>query len=239
MKIVLLAAGLAGLSSLTASAAILMSGSTTVGLDTTTLASVGVTVTGADPTGSADISGFAGGLTSVPFAISPGGTFTYDPATFPAGGSFAGSIEHTGTVSLSLDPDGAGGNPAQALTVGEFSIRFDAVRATNGRSGFYVQDTFTDPAGPILFDLALLGAPTGGTAATGLTATDTAFALGPVNVLVSPELAGVLGNNALIGADVGDARIDGMSMVPEPTGALLSLLGMSLLLQRRRRDSGR
>lgn len=237
MKKTCLAAALTGFTTLTASAAILMSGSTTVGLDTTTLASVGVTVTGADPTGTANITGFADGLTSVPFAISPGGTFTYNPATFPAGGSFAGSVEHTGTVSLSIDTDGVGGNPATALTVGQFSIRFDAARATSGRSGFYVQDTFTDPAGPILFDLALLGAPSGGTAATGLVATDTQFTLGPVNVLVSPELAGVLGNNGLNGADVGDARIDGISMVPEPAGALLSLLGLVGLLQRRRRGS--
>jgi hypothetical protein len=237
MKRFILASGLFGLGSLSASAAILLSGSTTVGLDTVTLATVGVTVTGAEGTGTSNITGFAGGLTSVPFAISPGETFTYDPATFPAGGSFAGSIEHTGTVSLSIDPDGAGGNPATALTVGEFSIRFDAVRATSGRSGFYVQDTFTDPSGPILFDLALLGAPAGGTAATGLTATNTELVLGPVNVLVSPELAGLLGNNSLTGADVGDARIDGLSIVPEPSATLLGLAGMGWLLQRRRRAS--
>ena len=239
MKKLMFAVAATGLTTMTSSAAILMTGSTTVGLDTTTLASVGVTVTGAEATGTANITGFAAGLTSVPFAISPGGTFTYEPATFPAAGSFAGSVEHTGTVSLSIDPDGAGGNPALGLTVGKFSIRFDAARATDGRSGFYVQDTFTDVAGPILFDLALLGAPSGGTAATGLTATDTQFVLGPVNVLVSPELAGVLGNNALSGADVGDARIDGISMVPEPGVAMLGLVGMGWMLQRRRRGSGR
>jgi MYXO-CTERM domain-containing protein len=239
MKNLMLAAAICGFAPMTSSAAILMTGSTTVGLDTTTLGSVGVTVTGAEATGIANTTGFQPGLTSVPFAISPGGTFSYDPATFPAAGSFAGSVEHTGTVSLSIDPDGEGGNPALALTVGKFSIRFDAARATGGRSGFYVQDTFTDVAGPILFDLALLGAPAGGTDATGLVATDTQFVLGPVNVLVSPELAGVLGNNALIGADVGDARIDGMSMVPEPTGAMLGLVGLGWLVQRRRRCAGR
>ncbi|MFN0128074.1 MAG: PEP-CTERM sorting domain-containing protein [Verrucomicrobiales bacterium] len=88
-----------------------------------------------------------------------------------------------------------------------------------------------------IFDVALLGGRSGGIAATGLIATDTQLTIGPLNVLVSPELAGVLGNNALTGADVGDARIDGISMVPEPTGTLLSLLGLGGLLHRRRRPS--
>jgi len=130
------------------------------------------------------------------------------------------------------------GLPSRPLNPPIISIRFVPGRATDGRSGFYVQDTFTAASGPILFDLALLGAPAGGTAATGLTATDSVLNLGPLNVLVSPELAGVLGNNALTGADVGDARLDGMSIIPEPASALLGLVGLAWALPRRHRTPG-
>jgi len=234
MKNSLLALALLAFTPGLASAALLMSGTTTVGLDTAVLGSVGLSVAAAEQTGTPDTTGFAPGLAVVGFAITPGGTFSYEPATFPAGGSFAGTIEHSGFVTLNLDADGEGGNAPTPITIGQFTIGFDGARATDGRSGFFVLDNLDVKA--ILFDVALLGAASGGTSATGLTATNEVFNLGPVNLLISPELAGVLGNSALAGADLGDVRIDGLSVVPEPATLGLGAAALGLLLQRRRRQ---
>ena len=235
MNKILLFSSLLGLTSGLASAAILLSGTTTVGLDTTVLGSIGLTVATAEQTGTPNTTGFAPSLAIVGFAITPGGTFSYDPATFPAEGSFAGTIEHSGFVTLNLDQDGEGGNPPTPVTIGQFTVSFDGARATGGRSGFFVLDNLDLKV--IVFDVALLGSPAGGTSATGLTATNETFNLGPANLLVSPELAGALGNLALTGADLGDVRIDGLSVVPEPATLSLGAAALGLLLQRRRRQN--
>ncbi|MFG0276243.1 MAG: hypothetical protein ACF8QF_14430 [Phycisphaerales bacterium] len=114
-------------------------------------------------------------------------TFGYDLGDF--GGSFAGAIEHTGSVFFN---DGS-------VEVGNFTIGFDAARAgtlDGAASGFFVESTTGVAA--ILFDVAVTGAVPGGNA----------LAVSG-DLLVSPEFAAFLGNPALAGADVGDALVEG------------------------------
>jgi hypothetical protein len=103
----------------------------------------------------------------------------------------SGVIRHSGTVSF-----------ANGLTVGDFDIGFDASRAKGAASGFFVRNTVGALAGAVLFDVA---------APSSVGATVNTLNIGRANLLVSPELAGVLGNTALTGAVVGAARIDGLS----------------------------
>ena len=139
-------------------------------------------------------------------------TFSYDPATFPAGGSFSGSIEHTGSV---LFNDGT-------IAVGNFSIGFDGARVGGDRSGFFVEST----AGltGILFDIKVNGATA---AASSLDVEG--------DLLVSAEFAQILIGAQIVtadltGADVGDALVQA---IPSPASA--ALLGLAGLAARRRR----
>jgi hypothetical protein len=141
-------------------------------------------------------------------------SFTYDTVTAEQ----AGQIRHTGTLDFLLLGDEAGeeeddsgdadGN--DTVTVGNFSIGFDASRANTeaGTTGYFVQDDASDLG--ILFDV-------GGDVelvATRQPGDDPAvFAVSGADLLVSPEFAGLLiALNAtdadLSGADVGDAQID-------------------------------
>ncbi|MEO1498104.1 MAG: PEP-CTERM sorting domain-containing protein [Planctomycetota bacterium] len=190
----------------TAQDSAVIGGSTSVALDTDLLeTAAGLTLTGAAGTD---------GLVTLPgavaFPITGGTDFAYTAGDFP-GGPFSGAITHTGTVTFNTD-----------TTVGDFTIGFDASRATDGRSGFFVESTTGLEA--IVFD----------TAVTGL-ASASEFKLDlSVDLLVSPEFAGVLGDNSLIGADVGDARI--LAAVPEPTSiaaALVAALGVAGARRRR------
>jgi len=168
----------------------LQSGVTSVGLDLRTLGSVGLNLTGSSGTVPPVSSDFLVG-----FTITPNTTFTFNNSGSSIVPPFSGTIEHTGSVTFN-----------NALTVGNFSIGFNPARAIGSASGFFVRDTIT--TGAVLFDLA---APR--------TAAFNEQNLG-VNVvgdlLVSPELAGVLGNSSLTGARVGAASINGQA-VPEPT----------------------
>uniref|UniRef100_A0A832H175 PEP-CTERM sorting domain-containing protein n=1 Tax=Oscillatoriales cyanobacterium SpSt-402 TaxID=2282168 RepID=A0A832H175_9CYAN len=183
----------------------LASGVTSVFLDLPTLESVGLQLTGAtdvvDPVSSDFLVGFT---------ITPATTFT-----FTTDGGFApvsGTIEHTGSVTFN-----------SALTVGNFSIGFDPVRAVGAASGFFVRDTIT--TGAILFDVA---------APSSLSFSDQTLKLDLVaDLLVSSELAGVLGNPGLAGAEVGAASINGTA-VPEPTTMLGALAAGGFLAARRR-----
>ena len=131
-------------------------------------------------------------------------TFTYDSDAFAP---FSGTIEHLGSVFFN---DGA-------IEVGNFTIGFDASRASDDISGFFVESTVGVEA--ILSDVA----PPSSLVAT---ATDLTIA---ADLLVSPEFAGFLGLD-LTGADVGDALVEGIAQadaqVPVPTTLALFALGL-------------
>ena len=212
---------LASLSSASAVVVEVGGGTTSVDLDLMTLETVGLTLTGADTTGTAEPNFIVG----FPINSRTGGviptTFTYDSAAFAP---FGGAIEHTGTVSFIL-----GGNP---LVLGDFTIGYDAGRVAGAASGFFVESTtggITDGLNAILFDIS---GPTPATSLTELTITG-GEPTGGAGLLVSPELAGLLGNNGLIGATVGSARVDALA-IPEPSTALLGLVGLAFGMRRRR-----
>jgi hypothetical protein len=163
------------------------SGTTSVALDTTLLESAaGLTLSSANSAGTA-ANGFAVG-----FPISPDTDFTYDTSPFAVQ---RGAIRHTGTVGFNDN----------AIIVGNFEIDFDPNRATGDNSGFFVRDTVGGLG--ILFDVA---------SPQGLSASDSAFTVTSSDLVVSPEFAQVLlaqnlATADLTGADVGDARIDGLA----------------------------
>ena len=109
---------------------------------------------------------------------------------FSSGNSFApvgGSIEHTGSVTFN-----------EELELGNFSIGFDGSR--EGGSGFFVQDTIS--LNIPLFDIATPGA---------VDFQDPSLVISQADLLVSPELAAALGNEALVGAAVGSAQVDAIA----------------------------
>ena len=83
------------------------------------------------------------------------------------------------------------------LNLGDFTIGFDENRVTETTSGFFVAETLS--VGAPLFDISNPEI---------LTAEDGTLVIDQADLLVSPELAALLGDTDLIGADVGDARID-------------------------------
>lgn len=182
----------------------LVSGVTSVNLDLQTLSSVGLNLTGSNNTVPPVSSSFLVG-----FEITPATTFAFNHA-----GGFTplgGTIEHTGSVTFN-----------NQLTLGNFSIGFDPQRVLGQASGFFVRDTLT--LGAILFDVAV-------PSRVDLSGSDLTI---EGDLLVSPELAGVLGNRGLAGADIGEASINSQA-VPEPftIGGML-LAGSALVAGRRR-----
>ncbi len=184
-------------------------GTTSVELDLTTLAGAGLTLSGV----SSDVI-VPGSLSSesVAFRINPRAisapleptTFGYDSADFA--GTFSGTIEHAGSVFFN----------AGTIEVGDFQIAFDASRITDDASGFFVAST-TGLTGP-LFDVEIdTASPVSGT----FTVTG--------ELLVSPELAGILGDAGLAGLDVGDARVDGVNRVLVAGGKTNVVLDFDLL----------
>ena len=141
-------------------------------------------------------------------------TFAYTAGDFPTG-PFSGAIEHTGSVFFNSD----------TVEVGNFTIGFDAARATGMNSGFFVESTTGVAA--ILFDAQV----------TALNEASASLLDLEVDLVVSPEFAGFLQTNNLAstdltGADVGDARIQA---VPEPTALLAALAGLAGVAGLRRR----
>ena len=130
----------------------------------------------------------------VGFGITDETDFSFAPVGFvPLGGS----IEHDGTITLAVGET--------QVTVGEFSIGYDATRVTDTASGFFVADTLDDALGlGILFDLGIPATAE----VSGIDGDD--LNLGDADLLLSPELAGALSLPDLAGADVGDARVDAM-----------------------------
>ena len=161
------------------------------------------------------------GPLSVAFPIAPRDaallptTFTYDGMSFAP---FAGTIEHTGSVTFT---DAA--TETASITLGNFTIGFDGDRVGEDRTGFFVKDNLD--VGDILFDIAnpIVEAFDESLVITG-------------DILVSAELSGVLNGLELIdfdasGADAGLALVVAdASVVPVPAavwlfGSALGLLG--------------
>jgi hypothetical protein len=186
-------------------------GQTSVLLDTATLSSVGLDLSGVSP--DVILPGELG-MDSVAFGIDPRTgtnptTFAYELFSLAP---FSGTIEHSGSVFFNMD----------TIEVGDFSIGFDAGRVTAVNSGFFVEST-TGLTG-ILFDVEAPSALNAG-----------AFELTiAANLLVSPEFAGILGNAGLAGVDVGDAFVRATA-VPEPAGfSALAALGIAMCVRRRK-----
>ncbi len=140
-------------------------------------------------------------------------TFSYDPSDFL--GTFSGTIEHSGSVLFNSD----------AISVGDFTIGFDAARAMGAASGFFVESTAGLSA--ILFDVA---------APSALSATSSELSI-QADLLVSSEFAALLLNEGLASSDltgvtVGEALVS--ATVPAPGAAALFGLG-GLALTRRQR----
>lgn len=147
--------------------------------------------------------------------------FTADPDFTPG----PGIIEHTGTFQL-----GTAQFPEGALDLGNFEIAFDSERMTDANSGFFVTDG-ADLDNQVLFDV---GTPDSNV----FNGTEWHFI--DADLYVAPEFATFLGNEALLGQDFGDLRIDALTTsksdkVPEPSTAILSFVGAFVLFFRRRR----
>ncbi|MEL7225421.1 MAG: hypothetical protein AAGL17_11285, partial [Cyanobacteria bacterium J06576_12] len=111
----------------------------------------------------------------------------------------SGTIKHTGDISFLVGGD-------VDLTIGDFSVGFDAARASATASGFFVTDTLDDGLGiDILFDLSIPNR---------LQVQNDALTLADTDLLLAPELAAILGLNDAIGTDIGDVRVNADLVVP-------------------------
>lgn len=178
-------------------------GQTSVLFGNGALASLGLEITSVTPNVTGDL-----GPNSVAFGINPRNaigdaldtTFIYDSPDFAP---FSGAIEHTGRVQFN-----------DSIEVGDFTIRAADGRPA-GASSFIVESTFGLNA--ILFDIAN---PI-------IEAFDNSLVIA-ADLLVSPELAAALGNEAAAGADAGMALVVANSTVV-PIPAAVWLFGSGLL----------
>lgn len=112
-------------------------------------------------------------------------TFMYESGTFAP---VSGTIEHDGLIYFD-----------QQFASGNFSIGFDAARATGGNSGFFVESTtegFLFIPG-IFFDVALPSL---------VDAQPNSLTI-EADLVVAPELAAFRNRPGIVGLDVGDVRI--------------------------------
>ena len=167
------------------------SGTTSIFLDLPLLESAeGITLVSANNADSPFSNNF-----QIGFPIIEDGNFTFETDPFAP---VDGTVEHSGTVTLGLDDT--------QVTVGEFSIGFDASRVSDTASGFFVADTIEDALDlEILFDV---GTP-------GDVATDEGLTISEADLLVAPEFAEALGAADLAGTDIGDTRIDASTVMME------------------------
>ena len=174
---------------------LIQDGTTSVALDTSLLR----TVTGLDFTGLKNtVETLSEGLFAG-FDITQESNFKFD--TENGFTPLEGEIKHTGTLIFDT--------PVGEVTVGGFSIGFDAERQTDKLSGFFVQNTVEGAvaAGAILFDVSTRGI---------LAVEGTELSLSNTDLLVSPELAQFLLDTGLAaddltGADVGDTEISAVT----------------------------
>lgn len=206
------------------------SGQTSVVFGFGALESIGLRITGID---GATIAPGSLGPNSVAFPINARDagapalptTFVYEPGGLAP---FAGTIEHAGGVNLT---DIASGTVA--LTLGNFTIGYDATRLSSGlnpdATGFFVKDNID--TGAILFDIT---DPI-------VEAFDNSLVIS-ANIAISPELSMFLNDQGLIsqnvtGVDAGAALVVGnSSIVPVPAAAWLLGSALALLGWARRKS---
>ena len=174
---------------------LIQDGTTSVGLDTDLLeTAAGLTISGTENTVEPASEDFAVG-----FDITEESDFLFsnEDGFTP----LAGEIEHTGTVTF--------GSAAGDITVGDFTVGYDAERQTEDTSGFFVQNTVDGavPEGAILFDVGNPGS---------LDIAEMELNLDDADLLVASEFAHLLLNTGLAsdnltGADVGDVAIDAVT----------------------------
>ena len=170
------------------------SGTTSVFLNLPLLESAGITLVGADSTGTPSSDEFQVGFPIVDSDF----TFETDPFA-----PVSGAIEHSGTLTLGLGES--------EVTIGEFSIGFDAARVSETASGFFVADTTDDALDlEILFDVGTPG---------NVAADSESLTIEETDLLVAPEFADALGASGLSGADIGDTRIDATTMMEKSAGS--------------------
>ncbi len=189
-------------------------GKTSILLSSDTLSLVGLTITQVIGGVSSDL-----GDGSVAFAINPRNgnlptTFSYTAGSLAP---FSGTFEHSGSIIFDVDGDP---DPVQ---VGNLTIGYDNDRAGGDLSGFFV--TSTVGIEEILFDLENPSNVEAQLDSLSINA----------NLLISFELAALLGNSALTGVFAGNALVNATA-IPEPSNMLLfsGILG-GLVLRRRRR----
>ncbi len=173
---------------------VVQDGITSVALDTDLLATAaGLTLTGSDRTVEPISQEFAVG-----FDITEDSDFLFNNQNGFT--PLEAEIEHTGTVTF----DSVIGE----ITVGDFTIGFDAARQTDELSGFFVQNTVDGAVDDlILFDL---GNP------DSLEVDSDSLEIPQADLLVASEFAHVLSSTGLAtddltGADVGDAAINAVA----------------------------
>ncbi|MEM1279581.1 MAG: serine hydrolase, partial [Cyanobacteria bacterium P01_H01_bin.152] len=160
-------------------------GATSLFLDFTLFETAGLNIQNATPTADPFSNQF-----QLAFAIAPTTDFSFDAVpTLTAGGT----INHTGDITFLV-----GGETL--LTIGDFAIAYDESRVSDTNSGFFVADTLEDGLGiDVLFDISNPGR---------FLVTEDSLTAADADLLLAPELAGILGLDDIVGADIGDTRID-------------------------------
>ncbi|MBE9064667.1 hypothetical protein IQ256_27330 [cf. Phormidesmis sp. LEGE 11477] len=161
------------------------SGITSLFLDFSLFETAGLTIQNATPTATPFSNQFQLG-----FGIDTSTDFQFQGFPFTPE---SGQINHTGDISFLVGGD-------VDLTIGDFAVGFDADRAGEITSGFFVTDTLEDGLGiDILFDLSV---------PERLLVRDEQLTLADADLLLAPELATILGLDGAAGTDMGDVRID-------------------------------
>ncbi|MEO1621449.1 MAG: hypothetical protein AAFU53_10525, partial [Cyanobacteria bacterium J06632_3] len=176
-------------------------GATSLFLDFTLFEVAGLVIQDATPTADPFSNQF-----QLAFNIEESTDFQFESVPFaPLGGT----IDHTGDITFLVGGDAL-------VSIGDFSIGFDAARVSETNSGFFVADTLEDGLGiDILFDVS---------APERLLVNNNELTLADADLLLAPELANVLGLNDFVGADVGDTRIDaGLLELAPPTEAVVTV----------------
>lgn len=141
-------------------------------------------------------------------------TFSYDPGNLTG---HLGVIGLGGITRWDVNPLLGGGQ----LGFGDFTLAYSAARATDGRSGWALRVNIAP--GSVAFDLLNVNT----------TATETFLSISG-DLAVSPEFAELLGNPLDYKRDVGDFSFSATA-VPEPSRALLVMVGVCGMVARRRR----